>query len=97
MSHEERAVLVKDNPLYGRVICRCETVTEGEIIDAIRSPIMPRTVGAVKRRCGAGLGRCQGGFCEPRVLEILARELKVPIESLEKEKSGSYIVKRRED
>ena len=97
MSHEERAELVKKNPLYGRVICRCETVTEGEIIDAIHAPIPARTVDGVKRRCAAGLGRCQGGFCGPRVLEILARELKVPRESIEKDRAGSYIVRRRED
>ena len=97
MSHAERAALVKENPLYGRVICRCETVTEGEIVEAIHSPITPRTVDGIKRRCGAGLGRCQGGFCGPRVLEILARELKVPRESIEKDRAGSYIVRRRED
>lgn len=97
MSHEERAAIVKENPLYGRVICRCETVTEGEIVDAIKAPITPHTVDGIKRRCGAGLGRCQGGFCGPRVLEILARELNVPRETIEKDKTGSYIVKKRED
>ncbi len=97
MSHEERAELVKSNPAYGRVICRCETITEGEISDAIRRPIVPHTVDAIKRRCGAGLGRCQGGFCGPRVVEILARELKTGRENIEKDKTGSYIVRRRED
>lgn len=97
MSHEERIELVKKNPLYGRVICRCETVTEGEIVDAIHRPITPRTVDGIKRRCEAGLGRCQGGFCGPRVVEILARELKCSREDIEKDKTGSYIVRKRED
>ena len=96
LSHEERAELVKNNPAYGRVICRCETVTEGEIIDAIHRPIAPKTVDGIKRRCNTGLGRCQGGFCGPRVLEILARELNVPKESIEKDKKGSRIVIKRE-
>ena len=64
------------DPRYGRVICRCETITEGEILDAIHSPIPPCSVDGVKRRAGAGMGRCQGGFCGPRVLDILSRELK---------------------
>lgn len=97
LSHEERAELVKKNPAYGRVICRCETITEGEILDAIRRPIVPHTVDAIKRRCGAGLGRCQGGFCGPRVVEILSRELAVGREDIEKDRTGSYIVRRRED
>ncbi len=97
LSHDERAELVKKNPAYGRVICRCETVTEGEILDAIHRPIVPRTVDGIKRRCGAGLGRCQGGFCGPRVVEILARELKTGRENIEKDKTGSFIVRRRED
>ena len=75
MSEEERQEAVKENPLYGRVICRCETVTEGEIVDAIHSPIPPCSVDGVKRRAGSGMGRCQGGFCGPRVVDILSREL----------------------
>ena len=80
------------NPLYGRVICRCEEVTEGEIVDAIRRPLGARTLDAVKRRCRPGSGRCQGGFCGPRVLEILSRELGVERESIQKDKDGSYIL-----
>ena len=97
MSHEERAELVKKNPLYGRVICRCETITEGEIVDAIHRPIPVKTVDGIKRRCGAGLGRCQGGFCGPRVVEILARELSCSRAQIDKDKTGSYIVRERED
>ena len=76
MTNEERERAIASNPLYGRVICRCETVTEGEIVDAIHSYIPARSVDAIKRRLRAGMGRCQGGFCGPKVLEILARELK---------------------
>lgn len=97
MTHEERAEIVKKDPKFGRVICRCETITEGEIIDAIRRPIVPRTVDAIKRRCCAGMGRCQGGFCGPRVVEILARELGVSRQDIDKDKTGSYIVRERED
>ena len=97
MSHEERAELVKKDPTFGRVICRCETITEGEIVDAIRRPIVPRTVDAIKRRCCAGMGRCQGGFCGPRVVEILARELGCSRQDIDKDKTGSYIVRERED
>lgn len=75
LSQSEKAQLIHDQPLYGRVVCRCETVTEGEIIAACHTPIPPRSLDGVKRRVGAGMGRCQGGFCGPRVLEILAREL----------------------
>ena len=71
---DEKNALIAKDPRYGRVICRCEGVTEGEIVEAIRRPVGPRSLDAVKRRCGAGMGRCQSGFCGPRVLEILARE-----------------------
>lgn len=92
LKEEEINTLVARQPAYGRVVCRCETVTEGEILDALKSPIPPRTLDAVKRRCGAGLGRCQGGFCGPRVLEILARELKLPPAEVFMDSDGSFIV-----
>ena len=92
LSNEEKQAIIKENKLYGRVICRCETITEGEIVDAIHSPIPAKTVDAVKRRCNAGMGRCQGGFCGPKVLEIIARELNLsPLEVL-KDKNGSNIL-----
>ena len=75
MTLEERAELVKRDPLNGALVCRCEQVTEAEIRAAIRRPVGARTIDAVKRRTRAGMGRCQGGFCSPRVLEILAEEL----------------------
>ena len=78
---EEKAALIAREPSYGRVICRCERVTEGEIIAACHTAIPPRSIDGVKRRVGAGMGRCQGGFCGPRVMEILSRELgKSPLE-----------------
>ena len=75
LSDEERAALIARDPTYGRVICRCQTITEGEILAALRSPIPPRSINAIKRRTGAGMGRCQGGFCSPRVHELIVREL----------------------
>ena len=75
LSHEDRAKLVEKNPAFGKIICRCETITEGEIINAVHRPIPATSIDAVKRRCNAGMGRCQGGFCGPRVQEIIAREL----------------------
>lgn len=74
-SDGERQRLIQENPLYANVICRCELVTEGEIVDAIRRPLGAVTLDGVKRRTRAGMGRCQAGFCSPSVVEILAREL----------------------
>ncbi|MBR5738789.1 MAG: (2Fe-2S)-binding protein, partial [Lachnospiraceae bacterium] len=99
LNDAEREALVKENPAYGRVICRCETVTEGEILDAIHRPLGARSVDAVKRRVRAGMGRCQGGFCGPKVLKILARELNIPETEVLKNNAGSYMVvgKTREE
>ena len=84
LSFAERTALVQKNPAYGQIICRCETVTEGEIVDAIHRVPGARSLDGVKRRTRAGMGRCQAGFCSPRVLEILARELGVPQEEITK-------------
>lgn len=92
LPEEEREALIKENPQYGTIICRCETVTEGEIVEAIRRPLGARSVDAVKRRVRAGMGRCQGGFCGPRVIEILARELNIPVEEVNKNIKGSYMI-----
>lgn len=92
LSNDERKKLIEKNPLYGRIICRCETVTEAEIVDAIHSPIVPTTIDAIKRRCNPGMGRCQGGFCSPRVHEILARELGVKQEDILLDEEGTYII-----
>ena len=92
LSAEEKQAVIKENPLYGRVICRCETITEGEIVDALHSPIPAVSVDGVKRRAGSGMGRCQGGFCGPRVLEIIAREKGISPLDVLKDGKGSYIL-----
>ena len=84
--------MIKENPLYGNIVCRCETITEGEIVDAIHAPIPARSVDAIKRRLRAGMGRCQGGFCGPKVLEILARELGCSTAEIRKNNDKSYMV-----
>lgn len=88
----ERQAFIQEHPLYGRIICRCETITEGEIVDAIHMPIPPVSIDGVKRRCGTGMGRCQGGFCGPRVLDILCRETGLKPEEVTQDKAGSYIL-----
>lgn len=92
LSAKEKAELIKKNPQYGRMVCRCESITEGEIVDAIKRSIGIPSLDSIKRRCRPGMGRCQGGFCGPRVQEIIARECNVPLEDVVQEKSGSYIL-----
>ena len=95
MEEEEQVALIKETPLYGRIICRCENITEGDIVDTIKRPAGATTVGGVKRRCRAGSGRCQSGFCGPKVQGILARELKMPLEKITLENLSSYILTGR--
>ncbi|MBS4539598.1 NAD(P)/FAD-dependent oxidoreductase [Clostridium sp. D2Q-11] len=92
LSKEEKAELIKKDPRYGRVICRCENITEGEIVDSIKKNGGPTTVDGIKRRVRPGAGRCQGGFCGPRVMEILARELDKDIEEIMKDGQKSNIL-----
>jgi len=91
-SNENKAKLIEKDPRYGRVICRCENITEGDIVDMIHRNAGATTVDGVKRRVRAGAGRCQGGFCSPRVMEILAREMNVDITSIVKDKQDSFIL-----
>lgn len=86
---DKRQELIRKNPAYANVICRCELVTEGEIMDAIHRPMGATTLDGVKRRTRAGMGRCQGGFCAPKVVEILARELGKDIGEISKAGGGS--------
>ncbi len=95
MNEQERDKLIKEHPEYGRIICRCETITEGEIIDAIRRPLGARSLDGVKRRTRAGMGRCQGGFCSPKVMEILSRETGVPFNEITKNGGNSKILTGR--
>lgn len=88
----EKNELIKKQPTYGRIICRCEEITEGEIIDAIKHSFGKITLDGVKRRCRPGMGRCQGGFCGPRVQEIIARELNIKMEEVVLEKNNSIIL-----
>lgn len=89
---EERNALISENPAYGNIVCRCEMVTEGEIIDAIRRPLGARSLDGVKRRTRAGMGRCQSGFCSPRTMEILARECDMSMFDITKSGGESKIV-----
>lgn len=92
LSDEDRQKLVAENPLYGRIVCRCETVTEGEIVEAIRRKPGAVDMDGVKRRTRQGMGRCQAGFCTPRVMEILSRELGVPMTEVTKRGGNSQFV-----
>lgn len=89
---EERNQLIKEQPAYGNIICRCEMITEGEIIDAIRRPLGAKSLDGVKRRTRAGMGRCQAGFCSPKTMEILERELKLSMFDITKCGGKSNIV-----
>lgn len=92
LSPKEKDRLIRQNPLYGKLVCSCECVTEGEIVDAIHRVPGARTIDGIKRRTRAGMGRCQGGFCQHRVLSILARELHCTPEDILLDNSGSQIV-----
>lgn len=89
-SDEERHRLISEDPKYANVICRCEMVTEGEIINAIRRPVGAVTTDGIKRRTRAGMGRCQAGFCNPRVVEILANELSMDESQIRKSGADSW-------
>ena len=90
-SIEEKNEMIKKDPAYGRIICRCETVSEGEILAAIRQNPKPRDLDGVKRRTRAQMGRCQGGFCAPYIVELLANEMQIPYEEVTKFGGSSLI------
>ncbi|GFP26103.1 glycerol-3-phosphate dehydrogenase, partial [Candidatus Hakubella thermalkaliphila] len=92
MTYQERAAAIKVDPHWGHVVCRCEHVTEAEVLRAIHSPLGARSLDAIKRRTRAGMGRCQGGFCGVRIPFILARELGIPVEAVTKKGPGSEIL-----
>ncbi len=91
MNNEERNALIKQNPDYGVMICRCEEVSKGEILDALKSPICVPTVDGIKKRVRPGMGRCQGGFCSPAVQQIIADFLGVPLNEVRKNSEEAVI------
>lgn len=98
LSKEEQKILIQNDPRYGRIVCRCESVTEGEIVAEIHAPVPAKTYDAIKRRTWLGTGRCQGGFDTPRVVEILARELGVsPLEITKKGPRSEFLKRRTKD
>ena len=94
-SVEEKNEMIRRDKSYGRVVCRCETVTEGEILEAIRTNPPARDLDGIKRRTRAQMGRCQGGFCMPYIAELLSREMQIPFEEVTKSGKGSEIVAGR--
>jgi len=97
MSEERRKELIGEDSEYGRIVCRCEKVTEKEVLEAIDEPVPALTVDAVKRRTRAGMGRCQSGFCRPRVINILSEELGIPIEEVKKKKGANSVTRRTKE
>lgn len=95
MSNEERAKVINVDSKYGKMICRCQKVTEGEIVDAIRRPLGARTVEGIKRRTGATFGTCQGSYCLNKIVNILARETNKKIVDIVKDSSSSRVVLNR--
>ena len=92
LSAEERDAMIRENPLYAKIICRCESISEGEIIDCIHRNCGARSVKGVKKRVRPGMGRCQAGFCLPKTIEILARELNTDITDITKNGNDSKYV-----
>ena len=92
MSLEEQNEFIQQNPAYGKIVCRCETISEGEILDAIRTNPPARDIDGIKRRTRSGMGRCQGGFCGPYIMELLAKEQNISMEQVTKSGGNSYMV-----
>lgn len=91
MEPVQRNAMIQNNPDYGVIVCRCEEVSKGEIIDAIHNPLGVATVDSIKRRVRPGMGRCQGGFCSPLVVQLIAQETRIPMEDVMKSGEGSWI------
>lgn len=92
LSFDERRELIKEKPEYAHIICRCENVSEGEIMDAVNRPIGAKSLDGIKKRVRAGSGRCQGGFCTPKVMEIIAREKRADIKDITKKGKNSALI-----
>lgn len=95
MNDEEKDQYIKQHPAYGKIVCRCETISEGEIIEAIHTNPGARDIDGIKRRTRSGMGRCQGGFCSPYILKLLSRELGIPVEKVTKSGKNTYVVAGR--
>jgi len=92
MDDAQRSAYIKKNPAYGEIVCRCEEISRGEIVEALHRPIPCSTVDGVKKRCRPGMGRCQGGFCGPLVAKIISEELGIPLEKVRKAGAGSELL-----
>lgn len=92
MDDEQKNDFIKKHPSYGKIVCRCETVSEGEIIDAIKRNPPARDIDAVKRRTRSGMGRCQGGFCGPSVMRLISEHSGIPMEQVTKSGGNSYML-----
>jgi glycerol-3-phosphate dehydrogenase len=92
---KQQGELIRANPLYGHIVCRCENVSEAEVVQALSGEIAARSIDGIKRRTRAGQGRCQGGFCMPRVVEIISREMNIGKEKVVKSVGKSYVLNRR--
>ena len=92
MSDEERSSVIASDPSYANIVCRCEVITEAEIRAAVRRPVGAKTIDGVKRRTRAGMGRCQGGFCQPRVASIISEETGIPLDRITKSGGDSYLL-----
>ena len=93
MSAEERSKFVKEHPEYGEIICNCEKISLGEILDEFKSSVPPKTIKAVRKRTRAGFGKCQGGFCTPLVTRLIAKEFNIPLNKVLYQYHDSYIVR----
>ena len=91
MSEEQINELIKKDPDFGKIICRCEKISKGQIKDVIHRECGARTIKGVKMRCRPGMGRCQGGFCEPEVLKILSEELHEDVKNIKLDRDGSNV------
>ena len=95
LTEKEKIAIIKKDNRFGRIVCRCESITEGEIVRAMHSIIPGRTIDGIKRRTNAGMGRCQGGFCGPKVFELIKKEFNLKAEKVLSDRNGSYVVVSR--
>ena len=95
MRPEEATKLIEEDETWGNIVCKCEKVSEHEIVEAIHAPFPAKTVDAIKKRLRTGMGKCQGGFCQPKIIEILSRELNIPIDQVRKDNIGSEVAVSR--